>query len=123
MEFLYLIFYACLRLRFLNVKTNNGPRRPVLAVCRLLSSKVQGLAWNLSDLAVASSRYDLLLCSETLVSDIRHVSELLVPDLVALSCCAGAVFLQHQVNWNAVCGAIQDLPGLTFGLLTFLLKF
>ena len=34
---------------------------------------------NLSDLAVASSQYDILLCSETLVSDLRHVSELLVP--------------------------------------------
>ena len=39
MEFLYLIFYACLRLRFLNVKTNPGPRRPVPAV----SSNVRGL--------------------------------------------------------------------------------
>ena len=33
----------------------------------------------LSDLAVASSQYDILLCSKTLVSDLRHVSELLVP--------------------------------------------
>ena len=40
---------------------------------------MQGLAWNLSDLTVASSQYDILLCSETLVSDSRHVSELLVP--------------------------------------------
>ena len=32
-----------------------------------------------SDLAVASSQYDILLCSEKLVSDLRHVSELLVP--------------------------------------------
>ena len=37
------------------------------------------MAGNLSDLTVASSRYDILLCSETLVSDMRHVSELLVP--------------------------------------------
>ena len=36
-------------------------------------------AGNLSDLTVASSQYDILLCSETLVSDLRHVSELLVP--------------------------------------------
>ena len=40
-----------------------------------------GLAGNLSDLTVASSRYDILLCSETLVSDMRHVSKLLVPGL------------------------------------------
>ena len=32
-----------------------------------------------SDLAVASSQYDILLCSETLLSDLRQVSELLVP--------------------------------------------
>ena len=37
------------------------------------------LSGNLSDLAVAPSQYDILLCSETLVSDLRHVSELLVP--------------------------------------------
>ena len=28
---------------------------------------------------MASSQYDILLCSETWVSDMRHVSELLVP--------------------------------------------
>ena len=40
---------------------------------------MRGLAGNLSDLTVASSQYDILLCSETLVSDMRHVSEVLVP--------------------------------------------
>ena len=40
---------------------------------------MRGLSGNLSDLAVASSQYDILLCSETLISDLRHVSELLVP--------------------------------------------
>ena len=38
-----------------------------------------GLAGNLTDLTVASSQYDILFCSETLVSDMRHVSEILVP--------------------------------------------
>ena len=33
----------------------------------------------LIDLALASSKYNLLLCSETLVSDRRHISELFVP--------------------------------------------
>ena len=37
------------------------------------------LARNLSDPTVASSQYDILFCSETLVSDMHHVSELLVP--------------------------------------------
>ena len=78
MDFLYLIFYGCLRLRFLDVETNPGSRRPVPAVCRILCSNVRGLAGNLSDLIMASSQYDILLCSETLVSDMRHVSEVLV---------------------------------------------
>ena len=76
---LHLKFYSCLRLRFLDDETNPGPRRPVPASYRLLSSNVRGQSGNLSDLAVASSQYDILLCSETLVSDLRHVSELLVP--------------------------------------------
>ena len=40
---------------------------------------MRGLAGNLSDLTVLSSQYDILLCSETLVTDMRHVSEVLVP--------------------------------------------
>ena len=81
MEFIYLIFYACLRLGFLDVETNPGPRRPEPAVCRILCSNVRGLAGNLSDLTVASCQYDILFCSETFLSDMHHVSELLVPIL------------------------------------------
>ena len=72
-------FYTCLRLRFPDVETNPGPWRPVPTVCRLLCSNVRNLAGNLSDMTVASSQYDILLCSETLVSDMHHVPELLVP--------------------------------------------
>ena len=46
---------------------------------RGLSGNVRGLSGNLSDLAVAFSQYDILLCSETLISDLCHMSELLVP--------------------------------------------
>ena len=88
MDFLYLIFYGCLRLRFLNVETNPGPCRPVLTVCRILCN-VQGLAGNLSDLTVALSQYDILLCSETLVSDMCHVSEVLVPGFSRPVLCRG----------------------------------
>ena len=80
MDFLYLMFYARPRLRFLDVEANPGPRRPVPAVCRILCSNVRSLAGNLCDLPMASSQYDILLCSETLVSDMRHVSEILVPE-------------------------------------------
>ena len=76
---LHLKFYSCLRLRIPDVETNPGPRRSVAASCRILCSNVRGLSGNLSDLAVASSQYDILLCSETLDSDLRHVSELLIP--------------------------------------------
>ena len=79
MEFLYLIFYACLRHRFLDLDTNPGQRRPVPSVFRILFGNVRCLAGNLSDLTMASYQYDILLCSETLVSDMRHMSELLVP--------------------------------------------
>ena len=79
MDFLYLIFYGCLRLQFLDVETNPGPRRPASNICRMLCSNVRSLAGNLSDLTIASSRYDIPLCSETLVSDMRYVSEVLVP--------------------------------------------
>ena len=63
----------------MNVETNPGQRRPVPSVNRILCSNVRGLSGNLSDVTVASSQFDILLCSETLVSDTRHVSELLVP--------------------------------------------
>ena len=43
MDFLYLIFYGCLRLRFLDVETNPGPRRPVPAVAEY--SVVMCEAW------------------------------------------------------------------------------
>ena len=79
MVFLYVIIYACLELRFPDVEINPGPRRPVPGACRILCSNVLGISKNLSDVTVASSQYGLLLCSETLVSDRRHISEFLVP--------------------------------------------
>ena len=78
MEFLYPIFYACLRLRFLDVETNPGRGVLFLLSAEYSESNVRGLAENLRILIVASSQYDILLCSETLVSDMRHASEILV---------------------------------------------
>ena len=70
----------------------------VPAVCRILCSNVRGLARNLSDLTVASSQYDILLCSETLVSDMRHVSEVLVPGFGRpVLLCQGK--MPHAVGW------------------------
>lgn len=42
---------------------------------------MRGLSKNRSDLTIASSQYDILLCSETLVFDVRSISELLVTGL------------------------------------------
>ena len=53
------------------METIPGLLRPVPDVCRILCSNARGLAENLNDLTVASSQYDILLCSETLVSDVR----------------------------------------------------
>ena len=54
--------------------------RGVLYLLSAEYSVVMCGAWprTLSDLTVTSSQYDILLCSETLVSDMRHVSEVLV---------------------------------------------
>ena len=61
------------------METNPGPLRPVPGVCTIFRSNVRGLVGKISDPTVASSQYDILLCSETLVSDMPHVSEVLVP--------------------------------------------
>ena len=56
--------------------------RGVLSQCLHADySEVMCGTWpgNFIELTVASSRYDILLRSETSVSDMRHVSELLVP--------------------------------------------
>ena len=78
MDFLYLIFYGCLRLWFLDLETNPGTHCPVPAVCGILCRNVRGLAGNLSDLTVSSSQYDMLFFSESMISDMHHMSELLV---------------------------------------------
>ena len=61
------------------MESNPGLQHPVPAVCRILCSNVQGHAGNLSDLTVALSQYDILLCSETLVSDMCCLLELPFP--------------------------------------------
>ena len=79
MVFLFLFFFACLEVRFPDVEVNPGPRTVRPRACRILCSNIRGLYGNLNDLSVAASSYDLVLCSETLVSGHRHSSELSVP--------------------------------------------
>ena len=45
----------------------------------ILCSNVRGQAVYLIDMTLPSPRYGIMLCSVTLVSDKRHMSELLVP--------------------------------------------
>ena len=47
--------------------------------CRVLYSSIRGLYGNLHDLIAASKGFDILLCSETLVSNFRHIAELSIP--------------------------------------------
>ena len=42
-----------------------------------------------------------------------------VPNL----CVGRKVFLKHKVNWNTVCDAIRICPGVTFSLMTILLRY
>ena len=62
-----------------DIELNPGPRQIRHRQCRILYANVRGLHGNLNDLVVASRQYDILLCSETLVSGMRHSSELLIP--------------------------------------------
>ena len=75
-----------IQLLYIDVETLQSPRpmdvearRPVPTVCRILCKYVRGMDGNPSDRIVVSSQYDRLLCSETLVSVMRNVTELLVP--------------------------------------------
>ena len=62
-----------------DVELNPGPVHSKLRQCRILYSNIRGLHANINDLAVASRLFDILFCSETLVSQMRHISELLIP--------------------------------------------
>ena len=48
---------------------------------------------------------------------------ILMAQAVLNLCVSRKVFLKYQVNWNTVCGAIQDLPWRNISLLTILLRF
>ena len=76
---LTLYFWASLKLRFPDVEENPGPRATAPARCRALFTNINGLHGNLKELAVASSRYDIVLCAETKATTRRHRSELLLP--------------------------------------------
>ena len=61
-----------------DIELNPGPQSANKA--RLLYCNIRGLYGNFNDLAVASSKYDIILCSETLVSQLRSINEVLLPN-------------------------------------------
>lgn len=78
MALLYLLFFACLIVRYLDVEWNPGPRRVAPKKLRMLFNNINGLYGNISELGVAAVGFDLLFCVETKVTQHRHVSELLL---------------------------------------------
>ena len=64
----------------------------------LLMTDVPDLAWVGVAAPIGNSDHSSL---SAVVSMAQAVSNL---------CVSSKVFLKHQVNWNTVCGAIQDLP-------------
>ena len=79
MGYLFLFFWCCLVVRYPDVEVNPGPGRTVRNKLRILCSNIRGLYGNLGDLSVAASAYDIVLCSESLVTSRRHISELAIP--------------------------------------------
>ena len=62
-----------------DIELNPGPGPTRHRQCRILYANVRGLHANLMDLTAVSRHFDILFCSETLVSEMRHVSEVLIP--------------------------------------------
>ena len=80
-DLLFLLCCYCSYFKFLlllcgDIETNLGPR----GKCRVLHHNIRGLKRNFNDLQIASRDYDIIFCSETMISSRRHVSELLIPD-------------------------------------------
>ena len=69
------LFWIILRLSG-DIHTNPGPKRDF----KILYSNVRGLSANINHLKAASTKYDLVLCSETIASEFRHNAELLIPE-------------------------------------------
>ena len=62
-----------------DVEENPGPTHGRRRQCQMLYSNIRGLHRNLNELIVASKQFDILFCSETMVSNNRSPKELLIP--------------------------------------------
>ena len=61
-----------------DVERNPGPKTTRHRQCRILDANIRGLRSYLNDFIAASRQYDILLCSKTLVSGLRHVTVVLI---------------------------------------------
>ena len=79
--FWFLLFLLFLFLVLLvlsgDIETNPGPIKHNF---KMFYCNVRGLKANLDDLSVASANFDMICCTETLVSSFRHKSELIIPN-------------------------------------------
>ena len=78
MTVLVFYFYCMLLIRFPDIEQNPGPRQAP-AKSRIMFTNINGLHGNIKDLAIASTRYDVILCAETKVTSYRNVAELKLP--------------------------------------------
>ena len=77
-----LFFYGCLKLRFPDVEVNPGVR-VAHQCCRVMFTNINGLHGNRDELAIATSKFDVVACAETKVTGRRHLPELLLPGFKA----------------------------------------
>lgn len=62
-----------------DIELNPGPG-PSLRSARIFYANIRGLHRNLADLSLASGKFDILCCSETLATERRSPVELLIPN-------------------------------------------
>ena len=73
--FLWLLFILLLSG---DIKINPSPNY-VSNKCRFLYHNIRGLNNNIKSLQIACHKHDIIFCSETLVSNHRHISEISLP--------------------------------------------
>ena len=79
--FEYIVAFLLLLIIMLagDVEPNPGPARSRQSQCNIMYANIRGLHKNISDLIAGSGQYDIVFCSETLVSNFRSPKELLIP--------------------------------------------
>ena len=88
---------------FGDIELNPGPVTGRNRQCRVLYLDIQGLYGNLHDLIVASKGFNILFCSETLVSNFRHISELAIPGFKR-----PILFKRNEINAQGMAAYIRS---------------